>query len=240
MPFCHKNNFCGPAREKTAAKSDDDGGSSIANESVITKSFCCCQVAKCLFHGGVPGLFSSNVANASPFPGPSACPRTAMLLAGAAAGTCTCEGEQDNLQCWMQAGFVQRQVKCWAAAGPSASPSQCSFPWESSMALLRTRLCTFGQWYIPPFTILQGAGVTSGFARNNPNPAELQLRADESCRTQPDSGQSQMDLCNLYPYHQFLLLVQLSKPTITLDKWGLVFKIITSVSWHFQDILDLT
>lgn len=41
MSFCYKNNFCGPAREKNVAGCGDGGGSSIANEFVITKSFRC-------------------------------------------------------------------------------------------------------------------------------------------------------------------------------------------------------
>lgn len=46
---------------------------------------------------------------------------------------------------------------------------------------------------------LQGPGVSNGFTRNNPNPAELHLRADESCRTQSDCRGP--DACNLHPYH---------------------------------------
>lgn len=79
-----------------------------------------------------------------------------------------------------------------SSCGPAALPSQ-GFLWESSRTLQRSRLCTPVQTPLHHSLGLQGAGVTSGFTRNNPNLSELQLRANESCRTQADSAQSQMD-----------------------------------------------
>lgn len=148
-------------------------------------------MAKCPFHGHVPGLFSSDVANDSPLPGPSACPWTAMLLSGSAAGTCTCEGGQDNLSAPARLGLyrgrsnAEQQWSFW-----TVFPMFCLLGKQHDIA--RT-ICIMV--HTPPHHSLrlQGAGVTSGFTRNNPNLAEQQLRANESCRTQPDSAQSQMD-----------------------------------------------
>lgn len=116
------------------------------------------------------------------------CPLQGLLQAPAG------EGEQENLQCSVQAGFAQSRADAEQQCSCSAFPE--FLPLGQQHGIVKEQaLCICAVVHIPIHHSLglQGAGVTSGSTRNNPNPAELQLRADESCRSQSDSVQGQMD-----------------------------------------------
>lgn len=237
MPFCHKKKFCGPAREKTVAKSDGGGGLSIANEFVITESFC--HTAKRPFPGHIPACSAMMLSMTAPCRSLSL-PKDSHALAGSAAAPARVREDKTTSSARSRLD-LHGAAQMLSSSGPSALPSQSFFLWESSVALQRNRLYTFVEWYLPPFTILWGC-------RGLEWPVALQgiLQTLQSCSWELTSPagprvavQGHKDPLQLVAISPFLLLVQLSEPTITLDKWGLVFEIITSVSWHFQDILGI-